>query len=190
MKIAMKLLSDTIFGNGESIPGAEDIAVLTDSFGFPYYKGGTFKGVFREELIRFLELSGSSDIEISRKVSDLLGNSGDDENSSNKLVFSDLTISGNVKQIIAGEMGKERSLEITDLFTNVRTFTAIGENGIVSRGSLRMARCVNKGNVFYGEILCNQSEEELVKSVLGMIKYIGSMRNRGFGNVEICEEVQ
>ena len=52
MKIKMELISDAIFGNGASIPGGEDIAVLSDEYGFPYYKGGTFKGVFREELNR------------------------------------------------------------------------------------------------------------------------------------------
>ena len=55
MKIKMELLSDTIFGNGMSIPGGEDISVLSDENGFPYYKGGTFKGIFREELERFLD---------------------------------------------------------------------------------------------------------------------------------------
>ena len=54
MKIVMRLLSDTIFGNGESIPGAEDMSVLVDDYGFPYYKGGTLKGIFREELGRYL----------------------------------------------------------------------------------------------------------------------------------------
>ena len=58
MKIKMELISDAIFGNGASIPGGEDIAVLSDEYGFPYYKGGTFKGVFREELNRYLSWTG------------------------------------------------------------------------------------------------------------------------------------
>lgn len=39
MKIRMELLSDAIFGNGMSIPGGEDISVLKDAQGFPYFKG-------------------------------------------------------------------------------------------------------------------------------------------------------
>ena len=58
--LRMTLLSDTIFGNGMSVPGEEDIAVLTDAQGFPYYKGSTFKGVFREEMGRYLEWEGES----------------------------------------------------------------------------------------------------------------------------------
>lgn len=186
MVIKMTLLSDTIFGNGESIPGGEDISVLTDEYGFPFFKGGTLKGIFREELKRFLEFRGLSKTEIYQKVGELLGHSGDDDDSNGKLVFTDLTLSPYVKKTIIGELGAGNPMRITDIFSNVRTFTAIeDETGIVKEGSLRMARCVNKGNVFYGEI--DGEDNETVKSVLGMIKYIGTMRNRGFGNVEIKE---
>lgn len=43
MKIRMELLSDAIFGNGMSIPGGEDISVLKDAQGFPYFKGIVFE---------------------------------------------------------------------------------------------------------------------------------------------------
>ena len=48
MIVKMKLMEDAIFGNGQSIPGEEDISLLRDENGFPYYKGSSFKGVFRE----------------------------------------------------------------------------------------------------------------------------------------------
>ncbi len=187
MNISMLLNTDTIFGNGESIPGAEDIAVLTDDCGFPYYKGTTFKGVFREELIRYLSFCGYDDNQIIEKVSVLLGNAGDDEDSKRKLVFSDFTISDNVKHIIIEELKNNRML-ITNLFTNLRTFTAINDKGIVEKGSLRTARCVNKGVELFGTIKCSEEDEDLVRDILGMIKYIGTMRNRGFGNVSVMEE--
>ena len=46
--IEMTLQSDAVFGNGLSIPGGEDIATQMDDAGFPYLKGNTFKGIFRE----------------------------------------------------------------------------------------------------------------------------------------------
>ena len=64
MKITMKLLSDVIFGNGSSVPGAEDISVLHDSAGFPYYRGATFKGIFREALALYLSWQGKSQEDI------------------------------------------------------------------------------------------------------------------------------
>lgn len=189
MKVQMKLLSDVIFGNGESIPGAEDISILVDDRGFPYYKGGTFKGIFREELKRYLELT-SKENEIKSTVSKLLGNSGDDANSEFKLTFSDFTISENVKSIVFNELNGNKA-DILSTFTNLRTFTKISDKGVVEKGTLRVARCVNKGLILYSDIDVPEDNEikTLVKNVLGMIKYVGTDRNRGFGSVEIKEEV-
>ena len=72
MKIRMQLLSDTIFGNGASIPGEEDISVLRDERGFPYYKGGTLKGIFREELIQYLLWNDKSEEELQAVQKQLL----------------------------------------------------------------------------------------------------------------------
>ena len=95
LKIKMELKSDTVFGNGSSIPGGEDISVLNDSYGFPYYKGGTFKGVFREELLRYLVWTGEEEKQAEVQVNQLLGKSGDDNLVDNgKLVFSDFFFCG------------------------------------------------------------------------------------------------
>ena len=67
----------------------------------------------------------------------------------------------------------------------MRVFTKIGDDGIAADGSLRTARCVNKNIVFNSEILCRPEDEDIVADVLGLIKSVGSMRNRGFGMVRI-----
>ena len=188
MKIKMLLLSDTIFGNGASIPGAEDISVLCDDFGFPYYKGGTFKGIFRETLEVYLGLLGKNDSEVLEIIERLLGKPGATGNSDNNLVFSDFTLSEHVKKKVILEVGKNNPDLIKQIFTNLRAFTAIDE-GRVQDGSLRYARCVNNGLCFYSEVICCKEDEELVREILAMIKNIGTMRNRGFGNVIISEEV-
>lgn len=96
-EIRMELLSDAIFGNGMSIPGGEDISVLKDAQGFPYFKGSTFKGVFREELQRYYEWQGESNPE--EKVKVLLGFGGDDNIlNERKMVFSDFSLSNGVKK--------------------------------------------------------------------------------------------
>lgn len=182
MKIQMKLLSDTIFGNGRSIPGEEDISVLSDEYGFPYFKGGTFKGIFREELAQYLALTGGEEQTLIR----LLGNPGDDETDlKDKIVFSDFVISDRVRKVVISEIGANNPKTVLNAFTSSRTFTKIGEDGTASDGSLRVARCVNKGIVLNSEIACDQADEKLVEDVLGLIKYVGSMRNRGFGRVKI-----
>ena len=191
MKIKMQLLSDVIFGSGVSVPGGEDISVLCDKDGFPYYKGSTFKGVFREELERYLEWIGKNEKEIEDKLVELLGKSGDTNIFSNgKLVFSDFTLSDNVKQKVLEEIGTKEGYSniVTDIFTNIRTLTSMTGEGIVKEGSLRSLRCVNQGLYFYSEILCEKDEETTICEVLSMIKWIGSMRNRGFGKVKITVE--
>ena len=188
MKIKMTLLSDAIPGNGESVPGGEDISVLHDEQGFPYYKGGTLKGIFREELINHYAWTGASETDISAQTSRLLGSGGDDSDLPGKLRFSDLVLSEKVRQIIMKEQIGGKALSSDDILgalSYMRTFTAIDEGGMVKEGSLRYARCLKKGLIFYGEIRCASADEGLVREVLSQIKWIGTMRNRGFGRVRI-----
>lgn len=187
MRVKMTLVSDAIFGNGISVPGEEDISLQLDKYGFPYYRGSTFKGVFREELMQYLEFSGKEENETKNEVTRLLGTAGSDDTDA-KLVFSDFLLSAHVRNVVLNEIGLDRTTDVRDAVTNVRAFTAIDENGMIKEGSLRMARCVNKGLVFYASISGVDTEDEItVKNILGMIKWIGTMRNRGFGKVRIEE---
>ena len=182
MKIMMQLLSDAVFGNGMSIPGGEDIAVLTDGEGFPYYKGSTLKGIFRETYLKLLELEGRENSDIEKELTRCLGASGDDTPDDNKWKFSDMKIPAAVKTAVLSETGHDPD-GVLSCMSHLRTFTAIDEDGGTENGSLRMARCVNQGLWFEGEIMCGADEEERVLEVLGLIKWIGRMRNRGFGKV-------
>ena len=184
MKIKMHLLSDVIFGHGVSVPGGEDLSVVRDGNGFPYYKGGTFKGIFREELERYLRWTMTGEAAIHARLEELLGSSGNDREAEDKFVFSDFTLSEYVKEKVLAELGDDREA-VLDAFTNLRTFTSIDGDGIVSEGSLRSARCVNQGLYFYSEISCRREDEPLVKEVISLVKWLGSMRNRGFGKVKI-----
>ena len=184
MKMRMELLSDAIFGNGLSIPGGEDISVTCDRQGFPYYRGSTLKGIFREELIQLLILKDHTRTHAIAKANEVLGKSGDDMLDSRKILFSDLTIPESVKQAVLQETGKNPEI-VLDVFSHLRTFTALDADGCVKEGSLRMARCVNQGITLEGTIDCGKSLEPLVIETLSMIKAIGTMRNRGFGSVQI-----
>lgn len=188
MKIRMQLMSDAIFGNGESIPGGEDISVLSDENGFPYYKGGTFKGIFREEMGNYLAwtLSGEKENKIKAELERLLGTGGDDNiYNTDKLVFSDFTLSDYVKGQMLAEIGTGQAYNVLNALSHVRTFTAMSPEGIVQEGTLRQCRCINIGLNFYSEIKCSQKDEQLVEDVLSMIKWVGTMRSRGFGKVKL-----
>lgn len=186
LKIRMQLISDVVFGNGESVPGGEDISILRDEFGFPYYKGGTFKGIFREEMRNYLAWTSKDEDGINQELNRLLGSSGaDDIQNPDKLIFSDFTLSDYVKRQMLSEIGLGQSNMILDALSHMRTFTAVSSDGIVQKGSLRQCRCVNKGLNFYSEVKCSSKDEKLVEDVLSTIKWVGTMRNRGFGKVKL-----
>lgn len=191
MIIKMKLLSDAVFGNGLSIPGGEDISILCDEYGFPYYKGGTFKGVFREELYRYLKWTMNDEEEVKKKAEQLLGKSGDDTiEGPEKLVFSDFVLSDYVKEQMLEEIGSNNPEVVKDALSHLRTFTKLTKEGMAGDGSLRSCRCINKGLVFYSRVSCQKEDEKLINDVLQLVKWVGTMRNRGFGKVQIfvCEE--
>lgn len=184
--VHMQLESDTIFGNGMSMPGGEDICIQTDLQGFPFLKGSTLKGIFREELINLLSWMKMPEEEAIDMVRNLMGESGADDTSSRKLVFSDLTMHPDVIERIEREEGIT-SQEIIEMLTYLRTFTEL-EDGIAKGESLRTARCIKKGLNFYGTCTCAKDDVEIVQEVLMLIKWAGSMRSRGFGKVRVRGE--
>lgn len=191
MRIKMELISDVIFGNGMSVPGAEDTSVLCDNQGFPYYKGSTFKGILREETERYLEWI--EDNEVENKLEKMFGTEGNDDKTE-QIYFSDFKLSPYVKNTLLAEI-KRREGNVGDTaeivkecLTNLRTFTSISEAGVAKKGSLRIVRCVNKGVSFYSDIVCEPEQEELLENVIKSIKWIGTKRNRGFGRVKFTIE--
>lgn len=185
--VHMKLESDAIFGSGMSMPGGEDICVQTDPAGFPFLKGRTLKGIFREELINYLAWEKKTEEEAGETVGRLMGESNSDNlKNSGKLTFSDLCLHPDVRGLIQEEEDLTPG-EVTEMFTYLRTFTSL-EGGLAREGSLRTARCIKKGLNFYGICVCEEEDAPMVKEVLGQIKWVGTMRSRGFGKVKITGE--
>ena len=119
-------------------------------------------------------------------MNELMGEEGGSrERSRRKLTFSELSLHPElVSRMMAEGLPK---WEITEAFTDIRTFTSL-ENGMAKEGTLRTARCVKKGLNFYGWCICDERDTELVKTVLKLIKWAGTMRSRGFGKVKIWGE--
>lgn len=203
MKVKMILKSDAIFGNGMSMPGGEDISVLIDKNGFPYYKATAFKGVFREEMANLLYWEGKTKEDVNRILNKNLGGENDCLlEQDGKIRFSNFTLSESIREEVLKQVRKDSKIEnineneagmkapdesdiILRSFSYLRTFTALGENGLIKDKSLRECRCLKKGLIFYGTIECKEREEELVRQVLKCIKWLGSMRTRGFGYVKL-----
>lgn len=193
MKVKIELLSDAIFGSGQNIPGGEKIAVRHDAYGFPYISGSSVKGVLKEEMENYFIWTQRTDTkECIEKIFGYAGDKMDlnkmDNEQEERLTVSDFMLPFLIREAVIKELHiekerKQQSIdEVLSLFTDIRTFTRI-EDGRSKDGSLRNARYIKKGWIFEGEILCRKEEEELVKECLSYIKWLGTMRTRGFGNV-------
>ncbi len=171
LTVTVDLLSDAIFGSGYSIPGGEDIAVCRDGHGYPYLKGSTLKGLLRESLENWLSWTGGDQDELNA----LLGESGwDGTEEGRKLHLTELRL-------------VDPPADAETCFAT-RTFTSL-EDGVVKQGTLHVASCIRAGLRFRGEIECAEEDNALVNAALSGIKWLGTLRNRGFGRVRFRSEI-
>lgn len=167
LRVNMDLLSDAIFGSGYSVPGGEDIAVNRDERGYPYLRGSTFKGLLRESLENLLVWTGGEETDLAA----LLGESGwTGADDGRRIHLTALTLS-------------EKPVDPESCFY-LRMFTSM-ENGVAADGTLHTASCIHSGLTFTGEVTCQAEDAALVKSALAGIKWVGTMRSRGFGRVRV-----
>ena len=171
LHVQMKLLSDTILGAGFSIPGGEDIAVRRDPDGHPYLEGSTLKGLLRESLENWTVWTGGSEAD----VEELMGASGRDGLADDRRIQ------------LSGFRVQDPPASPEECY-GTRTFTSLTDAGTAESGTLRMASCVRRGTIFAGEVHCACEDEMLVKNALAAVKWVGTMRNRGFGRVQFLTE--
>jgi len=170
LKITMRLLSDAIFGSGFSTPGGDDIGVYQDSDGYPYLKGSTLKGLLLESMENLSAWEGRA----KSDVKTMMGVEGwEGESSERRIHVSSLRL-------------ENRPRIPEDCYTS-RVFTAL-ENGVVKDKTLRSAMCIRSGLCFSGEVECAGQDETFVKEALCCIKWAGTLRHRGFGQVKVTTE--
>lgn len=174
LQISVVLQSDAIFGSGYSIPGGEDISVRCDDEGYPCMNGSTVKGILRESLVNWLTWTRGNDPSAEKDVAAMFGTAGRDGAATERRVtFTGLAL-------------QNRPALPEDCFC-FRTFTSL-ENGLTKDGTLRTARCITRGLTFTGYLECLESDEPLLRDAVRSVKWLGSMRNRGLGEVSCSAE--
>lgn len=185
-KIKLKLISDTMFGSGESLPGVYDSDILSDKYGIPYMKAKTFKGHVREKMEELTLLMKEN----NELVDNLLG--AKDVNNDKKigcLKFSDFTMSESIRELIANEEESKNITyeEVINAFTTTNTFIKINKDGVAEPHSLRRIRMVQKDLIFYSKIysdrVLNYDEERILVYSLAYIQHIGGYKSKGKGVV-------
>lgn len=188
-EIEVELLSETIFGSGETESNSVDIEVLKDSVGIPYLKGKTFKGKLREEVEAVAkiikEFSGK---EYTQYVIDLFGE--EEVYNHGTLKFSSCKINENIEKNLkyAVENNIISKEQVLSSFTEVRSFTSIEEDGIAKKGSLRQGRVIRKSLKYYVQITTTRElniiEKGLLAAGVKALRNIGAMESRGKGRIE------
>ncbi len=191
LNIEVELLTESIFGNGQAIPGEVDLEIVYDEYGFPYMKSKTFKGNLREKVEEIVEiLKKNYGLNYEKYIKRLFGSENDGVNNWKTLKFSDCQIDKNIRKVLIHAIENKyiSKNEVMRSLTDVRSFTSIGEDGVSEEGSLRHFRVIKKGLKFNVIVNCERQLEDIELSILAAgissLRHIGTMRTRGKGEIK------
>ena len=199
-KLVMIIKSEAILGSGISnVFIHEDCSY--DENGFVYYHAKTLKGIFHKTAekigIKNIDVlfgaegnnedKGIAENQKENKKSNITQQEKNITQKNGKLIFSNLEVPKEIVQIV-NENSKLNTNEVLNLQTNIRQFIKINKNGTTEDGSLRNIRTIKDGMILLGEVyaekILNEEEEKEFLFVLKATRNIGTMRNRGRGEVE------
>jgi hypothetical protein len=198
-KLKIKLLSDTTFGRGDGVAGIVDQEVEHDSYGLPYLRGRTIKGLLSEECDNLIYTLADNHKYWRDLACKLFGVSGSGLDIMAAVHIGDARLPTDLQKAVAHEIEKGKrnknevgltSQQVLSSLTTIRRQTAISaETGVAEAKSLRSARVVIKDLDFTSELLFEtETVEEDMLTLLAVgalsLRHLGSGRNRGRGHVQ------
>ena len=191
-KLKIKLLSDTTFGRGDGVAGIVDQEVEHDSYGLPYLRGRTLKGLLSEECDNLIDTLVVNQEYWRELACELFGVSGSGLNIMAAAHIGDAQLPLDLQQAVAHAIQENdlTSQQILSSLTTIRKQTAISaETGVAETNSLRSARVVIRELEFVSDLLFETetvAQEMLTLLAVGTLalRHIGSGRNRGRGHVQ------
>ncbi|MDF0556437.1 RAMP superfamily CRISPR-associated protein [Kamptonema sp. UHCC 0994] len=198
--INIELLSDTTFGRGDGVAGLIDQEVEHDSYGFPYLRGRTLKGLLSEECDNLLCLIPDPQEHWLNARNSLLGKAGSTIETQSRMHVGDACLPDDLRREVAKQFELEKyrgkiTLTPTDILSSLTTFrrqTAIdSKEGVAKDKSLRSSRVVLRELCFKAPITLNLKPSDDSQKILALLavsvlalRRIGSGRNRGRGHVK------
>ena len=171
LEVSMRLVSDAVFGSGYSDAGGADIVVCKDVQGWPYLRGSAWKGLLRESMENLLVWSARANEDT---LAALMGEAG-------------RNCAEDARRVTLTELRLRECPSAPEDCYQTRTFTSLDPMaGTVAAGSLRSAECVCRGLTFVGELECAAKDKDFVTQALRGIRWAGTMRSRGFGEVDFA----
>jgi hypothetical protein len=191
-KLKIKLLSDTTFGRGDGVAGIIDQEVEHDSYGLPYLRGRTLKGLLSEECDNLIHTLTDNQKYWRDLTCKLFGISGSGLNIMAAVHIGDARLPSDLQQAVAHAIQENNltSQQILSSLTSIRKQTAISaETGVAEAKSLRSARVVIRDLDFTSDLLFEtETVEEDMLTLLAVstlsLRHLGSGRNRGRGHVQ------
>ncbi|MCL2047057.1 MAG: RAMP superfamily CRISPR-associated protein [Oscillospiraceae bacterium] len=189
-QLEIKLMSDMICGTGEGDGISVDISTAFDDLGIPYIPAKRLKGLLRESA-KFLVSYGYADESLIDKLFGT-GNNKGALRINNALIKDYDKIS---QDIIALQSFKKSNISqsaLSESYSSTRAQTAIDEEGIAKRTSLRKMQAISKSEVpeFYANINIQMEDDDTILGFLEdcakTLRHIGMNKTRGFGEVR-CE---
>ena len=192
-KVQIQLLSDTLIGATEGYGAIIDKDSVFDEVGLPIIPGKRVKGILRAEaelLNKYQPIAIQPWNDNSKKtaIEILFGDAGITDKNTEYLSVSNFTLpdyeaNKTYLKFLIQENEISRS-EVIAHFTTMRMMTRIDEDGIAENTSLRTFRVLKKGLVFEGELTFDSDYLDKFKSIVALTRRIGSMRNRGLGQIQ------
>lgn len=191
MDICVKPLSPCCLASG----GADvnlDTDIIHDKWGMPFFPGRRLRGLLYEsalEVAEMMELSGLDSVK-RKDVEEIFGH-GD---SPVQLIIHDLYLPQYEEMTKEWEylQNKYKGMlspdDVLDVYTSLRSQTAIDEKGIAREHSLRTIRVLDTGEgvCFVGSICIKngtQKHNNVIIMAMQNLSYAGLNRNRGFGEI-------
>jgi hypothetical protein len=196
--LMMELLSDTTFGRGDGVAGLLDQEVEHDSYGFPYLRGRTLKGLLSEECENIIYTLPDKDRWYST-LDQLFGVDGSGIGTIAQMHIGDACLSQKLRSVVEMQIGKDKdkdsrktskitSTDILSSLTTIRRQTAIDPvDGVADDRSLRSSRVILRERCFFATLTfdVNPTPDMLALLTVGILalRRVGSSRNRGRGHV-------
>lgn len=186
MRLKITLNSDLCIYSGETYNSFVDQDVVFDNYGLPYIPAKRIKGCLRESFLEMVDL-GIVDESEYKLIFGREGNQNSKFTLANAYLEKYDDLIDDLRGIKDGVISSPQ--RVLELYSYVRTQTALNENGSADDKSLRTIRVVRKGLTFYADFnVSAELNSEMTNNLIlaaKMIKHIGLSRTRGLGLVKI-----
>lgn len=187
MRLKIKLLSDSMAGSGEGIPGIVDGDIQYDEFGIPHISSKRIKGILRESAQEILDIGRTTEEEIRA----IFGVSGEFHDYSLKLSNGYLQNNNLFREFL--KSARDQNISnffspslVLEYYTYLRTQTSVDrKTGSAKENSLRTMRVLRKGLEFYFEIEFPTEHQDLMENICRVTRRFGMNRTRGLGEIQV-----